>query len=213
MMIRTYVVAIGLALALPAVSFALDIQEVTSPGGIRAWLTEDHTIPFTALEIDFTGGAVLEDADNLGAAYFLTGMFEEGAGDYSAAEYQKRLQETAADFTFDAYSESISISARFLTENREDSIELLRLALESPRFDQDRLEFVRSQILAIIASRENDSGEIAADTINRLAYGDHPFRPPRRRHCGYCHCNDGRRSGGFPCPCADSRRSHSGRCG
>ena len=177
-MIRHLVASVGLALALPTVSLALEIQEVTSPGGIRAWLAEDHTIPFTALEIDFTGGAALEAADNLGAAYFLTGMFEEGAGDYSAAEYQKRLQETAADFTFDAYRESISVSARFLTENREESIELLRLALESPRFDQDRLEFVRSQILAIIASRENDSGEIAADTINRLAYGDHPFGRP-----------------------------------
>lgn len=34
----------------------VDIQEVTSPGGIEAWLVEDHSIPFTALEIRFEGG-------------------------------------------------------------------------------------------------------------------------------------------------------------
>ena len=33
----------------PAKKF-LDIIEVTSPGGIKAWLVEDHTIPVIALE-------------------------------------------------------------------------------------------------------------------------------------------------------------------
>ncbi len=170
--------AIGLALALPAVSHGLDIQEVTSPGGIKAWLAEDSTIPFTALQIDFAGGAALESSGNLGAAFFLTGMFEEGAGNYGAAEYQRRQREAAADFTFDAHRETISVSARFLNENREESVDLLRLALEKPRFDPDRLEFVRSQILAILASRGNDPGEIASDAMNRLAFGDHPFGRP-----------------------------------
>ena len=38
----------------------LQIQEVTSPGGIKAWLVEDHNIPFTALEIQFRGGTSLD---------------------------------------------------------------------------------------------------------------------------------------------------------
>ncbi len=34
--------------ALPAWA-EIKIQEVTSPGGIKAWLVEEHGIPFTAL--------------------------------------------------------------------------------------------------------------------------------------------------------------------
>lgn len=36
------------------------VEEVTSPGGIKAWLVEDHAIPFAALEIRFRGGMSLD---------------------------------------------------------------------------------------------------------------------------------------------------------
>ena len=50
---------LGLVTAVPARA-EVDIQEVTSPSGITAWLVEDHTIPFTALEIRFRGGTSLD---------------------------------------------------------------------------------------------------------------------------------------------------------
>ena len=59
-MIRIFL-ALGLALALAAPARAIDIQEVTSPGGIKAWLVEETSIPFTALEIRFSGGGSLVD--------------------------------------------------------------------------------------------------------------------------------------------------------
>ena len=46
-------------LALPAVA-EVKIKEVVSPGGITAWLVEDHSIPFTALELRFRGGTSLD---------------------------------------------------------------------------------------------------------------------------------------------------------
>ena len=170
--------AAALAVTLPAASFSLEIQEIESPGGIKAWLVEDHTIPFTAMQIYFRGGAVLEPEDKLGAAYLMTGLLEEGAGTHDAAEFQKRQQELAADFSYDAYSETLSVGVRFLTEDRDRSIELLRLSLEEPRFDLDRVEFVRGQVLSILADHEKDPAEIGSRTVDRLTYGDHPFARP-----------------------------------
>ncbi len=46
-------------LVLPAQA-EIKINEVTSPGGITAWLVEDHSIPFTALELRFRGGTSLD---------------------------------------------------------------------------------------------------------------------------------------------------------
>ena len=177
-MIHKIVMSILLTLALPTTGYGLEIQEVTSPDGIKAWLVEDHSIPFTALEIEFNGGAALEELDNFGAAYFLVGMFEEGAGDLDAAAFQRRQQELAADYSFNAYQESLTVSVKFLTENKDESINLLRLALERPRFDQDRMELVRNQILAVLARRQNDLDDIASDRINELSYGNHPFGRP-----------------------------------
>ncbi|HRM76276.1 MAG TPA: insulinase family protein, partial [Paracoccus sp. (in: a-proteobacteria)] len=46
-MIRALATFVFVALAsLPA--RAIEIQQITSPGGIKAWLVEDHSIPFTA---------------------------------------------------------------------------------------------------------------------------------------------------------------------
>ncbi|MGC9420943.1 MAG: insulinase family protein, partial [Rhodovulum sp.] len=47
-------VGLALWLALPARA-AVNIEEVTSPGGVDAWLVESHEIPFVALEIRFRG--------------------------------------------------------------------------------------------------------------------------------------------------------------
>ena len=129
----------ALAFSAASANAAIDIQEVESPMGIKAWLVEDHTIPFIAIEILFRGGTSIEPADKQGGTYLMTGLLEEGAGDFDAAEFQKRLETLAASFGFDSSKEALSVSAKFLTENRDESVELLRIALQEPRFDDEPL--------------------------------------------------------------------------
>ncbi len=43
---------------------AVDIQDITTPGGIHAWLVEEHSIPFAAIEIRFRGGGYKRGCDN-----------------------------------------------------------------------------------------------------------------------------------------------------
>ena len=54
-----YAIVLTVLAALPARA-EVDIQEVTSPGGITAWLVEEHSIPFVALDVRFRGGASLD---------------------------------------------------------------------------------------------------------------------------------------------------------
>ena len=37
-------------------AYAMKIKEVTSPGGIKAWLVEEHAVPLVALRAVFPGG-------------------------------------------------------------------------------------------------------------------------------------------------------------
>jgi zinc protease len=50
----------------PPARAELAIQESPRPGGITAWLVEDHNIPFTALEIQFKGGTSLDAPTSAG---------------------------------------------------------------------------------------------------------------------------------------------------
>ena len=170
-------VLIALALAAPARA-GLEIREVTSPGGITAWLQEESSIPFIALEIRFKGGTSLDLPGKRGATYMMAGLLEEGAGDLDAEAFLKAREELAASFSFDAHGDAVTVSARFLSENRDQAVELLRKALVEPRFDDAAVERVRAQVISIIAGDQKDPREVAAETFDRLAYGDHPYGTP-----------------------------------
>lgn len=173
-MIR-YALVLALALfSLPARA-DVDIQEITTPGGLNAWLVEDHSIPFVALEIRFRGGASLDLPGKRGATNLMTALLEEGAGDLDARGFALEKEALATSLTYDVGADSLSVSARFLTENRDEALELLRKSLVSPRFDEDAVERVRAQIASIIQSDEKDPSKIAGRAVAGLLYGDHPY--------------------------------------
>ena len=166
--------ALLLAFALPARA-EIAIQTVTSPGGITAWLIEDHNIPFTALEIRFRGGTSLDDPAKRGAVNLMTAVIEEGTGDLDSVAFARARDSLAASFSFGSDEDAISVSARFLTENRDQALDLLRRALVEPAFDQPSLDRVRGQVLANIRSDSKDEGAIASRAIRAMAFGDHPY--------------------------------------
>ena len=151
------------------------IQEVTSPGGLKAWLVEEHEIPFTALEIRFAGGTALDAPAKRGAVNLMTALIEEGAAEMNAQTFAESRDALAAEFRFNAGVDSVTVSARMLTENRSKAADLLRLALTAPRFDADAIERVRGQVQSILRANAKDPGELANDAFRRLAFGDHPY--------------------------------------
>ncbi|RME17120.1 MAG: insulinase family protein, partial [Alphaproteobacteria bacterium] len=153
----------------------IDIQQVKTERGLSAWLVEEHSIPFVALELRFRGGASLDLPGKRGATNLMTGLLEEGAADMDARAFAKARDALAADFRFDVGDDTVAVSAKFLTENRDAAVALLHAALTQPRFDADAIERVRAQVLAHLKRRETDPHALAAKTFDALAYGTHPY--------------------------------------
>ena len=173
--------AILLSLTLTAPAHAeVDIQAVTSPGGATAWLVEEHSLPFVALELSFRGGTSLDAPGKRGATNLMMGLIEEGAADLDAREFARATEAMATSFGFSAGSEDVTISARFLTENFDASVELLRKALQEPRFDLADVERVRAQVISGITFELKDPGDIASAAFAAATYGDHPYGTPEQ---------------------------------
>ena len=173
------VVTLAFTLALPARA-EVEITEVVSPGGITAWLVQEPSIPFMALEIRFRGGASLDAPGKRGAINLMTGLLEEGAGDLDARAFARQVEALAASFDYDIGDDALSVSARFLTENREAAVDLLRLSLIEPTFDQVALDRVREQVLTGLRSDTKDPDKIAIKAFDEMAFGDHPYATPYR---------------------------------
>lgn len=172
MMLR---IALFLLVLASPVRAEIAIQEVTSPGGIKAWLVEDHNIPFMALELRFRGGTSLDQPGKRGAVNLMAATLEEGAGDLDAQGFAAARDGLAAKIGFGAGTDEVSVSVQSLTENRDAAMDLLHRALTSPRFDQDAVDRVKGQVLAGLRADEQDPSAIAAKLSRARAYGEHPY--------------------------------------
>ncbi|MFV0292109.1 MAG: M16 family metallopeptidase [Paracoccus sp. (in: a-proteobacteria)] len=161
-------------IALPAAA-TTDIQEVTSPSGIKAWLVEDHSIPFTALSIAFRGGASLDAPGKRGAINLMTHTLEEGADDMDAVQFAAATESLGARISFDVGDDALTVDAQLLSENREEAAGLIAAALTRPSFSEDAVMRVKGQVLSIIRTEDNDPNAIAGKALARSVWGAHPY--------------------------------------
>jgi zinc protease len=156
------------------------VEEVQSPGGVRAYLMQDHSLPILSLALRFAGGAGLDPPGLAGLAHMTTGLIDEGAGDYDNEAFRAALEDNAIRLGFEASRDSISGELKTLTHNRARALELLRLALTRPRFDAEPVERIRSQIEAELRRRSSDPEYVAVRAWNELAFDGHPYARPVR---------------------------------
>jgi zinc protease len=165
-------------LTLPAmlsVHAAVTIQRVKSDAGVEAWLVEDYTVPIISIRFAFEGGSTQDPAGKEGLANLMSGLFDEGAGDLDSDAFQIRVDDAGAEMRFDAGRDHFYGSTRMLAEQKDEALELLRLAIQEPRFDQGPVDRIRGQILAGIVAEARDPNTAAQLAWAKALYDEHPY--------------------------------------
>jgi zinc protease len=165
-------------IAAPVEAQAMKIQEVVTKSGIKAWLVEERAVPLVAMRFAFEGGSSQDPVGKEGLAHFLTGMFDEGAGELDANAFQKRAEEIAMRMSFEDGKDSFFGSFETLTENRAAAVALLKSAINQPRFDPAPIERIRSQLLSSLAFAARDPNRVASERWFKAAFPDHPYGRP-----------------------------------
>ncbi|HPF79204.1 MAG TPA: pitrilysin family protein, partial [Alphaproteobacteria bacterium] len=154
----------------------LDIQEVTSPKGIKAWLVEDKDLPIISLQFSFKGaGAVNNSPEKQGLSRLLSNTMDEGAGDLTSQEFQKVMSDNSISLSFGSGRDDFGGRVETLSRNKEKAFELLTLALTKPRFDEEPLQRMKLANITRIRSSMGDPDWIEARLFNDLAYEGHPY--------------------------------------
>lgn len=166
--------AAGLIVSVPAAD-AANIERVVSPGGIEAWLVSESAVPLVAMNFAFVGGSTQDSADRSGTANMMSSLLTEGAGNLDSDAFQRRLEDTAVRLSFGASRDTFTGQMRTLSRNLEDGFEMLRLALNEPRLDEEPVGRVRAQIQSGIRSQLNDPQAVAARKWFETAFADHPY--------------------------------------
>jgi zinc protease len=173
----TAIAAIMLALPTPSAQ-ATNVERVLSPGGIEAWLVRETSVPLVTMEFAFLGGTSQDSSDKAGIANMVAQLLDEGAGDLDAKAFQQRMEERAIELNFHAGRDYFRGTLRTLTEHREQAFDLLRLALNAPRFDPDPIERVRTQVLSGLRRETTSPNSLSSKRWWATAFPGHPYGVP-----------------------------------
>lgn len=171
--------ALLLAAAVNA-AHATNIERVVSPKGIEAWLVRDATVPLIAVDFAFAGGTSQDPADKPGVAHITSTLLDEGAGNLDAAAFQDAMERNAVELRFRADRDHFRGSLRALSERKDQSIELLRLALTAPRFESEAIERMRAQVLAELRREASNPSDLASKAWWSTAFPGHPYGRPEK---------------------------------
>ena len=161
-----------------SVSQSVNIREIVSPGGVKAWLVEDYAVPIVSLDFAFRGGATQDPQGKAGAVTVMSGLLDEGAGDLDSQAFHRALDEKAVEIGFHADSDKLSGRLRTLSKHLDRAGALLALSVNAPRFDEEPFDRVREQIKAHLRHEINDPGSMAWRGFRARVFAGHVYERP-----------------------------------
>ena len=154
----------------------IPIKEIKTPGGITVWTVEDHSLPIVAVKFLFKdSGSANDPDDKQGLARLLSNTMDEGAGELDSQSFQKALADNSITLQFDAGRDSFGGTLKTLTRNNDKAFELLTLAMNQPRFDEEPVARMRDGNLTRIKSSLSEPEWMAARLINDKAFEGHAY--------------------------------------
>ena len=151
------------------------IQQFTTPGGVSVWLVEEPSIPILSFRMAWQAGQTNDPEGLEGLTGAMVYHMNEGAGEYDAQAFFKRMEELNMSFSCGASNESTYCNASMLTDNASDSFDMIAVALSDPRFDDGPFErFQREQEIGL-NTRETNPQYLASRARIEALYPDHPY--------------------------------------
>ena len=158
---------------------AMPVEIIVSPGGIKAWVIRDRSVPLIAIRFIFRGsGAVSDPIGKFGRANMASALLDEGAGTLGSQDFQREVQDRSILLSFNVGKDILGGTVKVLNRYRKKGLELTRLAIGAPRFDQAAIRRIRAQILTSLKARSSQPDYIAGREWARIMYGDHVYSQP-----------------------------------
>ena len=164
----------------PDAESAVNVRDLVTPRGVRFWLVEDYAVPIVSLDFAMRGGGSQDPAGKSGVATMMAGLLDEGAGDLDHQAFQRALDERAIEMSFHAERDHFGGRMRTLARELDRAGELLKLAVNQPRFDEAPFERVREQMNARLRHDITTPAPCRARPGARACSPATPMRCPRK---------------------------------
>jgi len=141
--------------------------------GPVAYVVPDRELPLVNLVIQVRTGQYVEPADKIGISE-LTGhlLARGGTASKTAEELEEQLDFLAAQLNSGVGESQGTVSLNLLSKDLDAGFAILREVLTQPRFQADKIQLHKDQVLQAMKQRNDDSADIEVREQGFLAYGE-----------------------------------------
>jgi predicted Zn-dependent peptidase len=144
--------------------------------GTPVYAKQDKQFPLVNISVYFRGGRYLVPTGKEGLAAITSAAWRTGgAGDRTAQELDEELDFLAANLGTNIGDVNGSMSLNVLSKDLEAAMAIFMDVLTEPRFQQDRFDKAKDNLLQSMKQRNDDTADIEAREWRRLIYGDDFF--------------------------------------
>ena len=153
-----------------------DITRVELENGITVLCRTNFNSPSVVLQGNLPAGSLFDTEDKLGLADLTASMLMRGTEKRDFQAIYDSLESVGASFGFSAGMHSLGFGGRSLSEDLPLLMEMLTQGLRQPTFPDEHIEKLRSQHLAGLAIRDQNTGDMAELIFDEMLYQNHPYR-------------------------------------
>ncbi len=141
--------------------------------GATMFLVEDHSLPLINIVISARGGSYLDPQGKEGLANFTGNMLRNGGTQsLDPVAFQERTDFLSTNIATTFTDTQFRATLNCLTGNLKESLALFFDMLQNPRFDQERMEIERKNLLEEMRKRNDDTRFMEPRYWGRLVYGE-----------------------------------------
>ena len=147
------------------------VWEDSFANGISVIGTVHDETPFTEITIKIPAGQNYESLGTLGLASMTSLLLNESTTEHTTEELAEKLGLLASSVSIQSDDRSAIIRVRSLSENIDETLQILREKLFKPAFTDEDIQHVKTLMLQSLEQNKKRSGSLARNTTQRLLFG------------------------------------------
>lgn len=159
----------------PSYCWSVNIQELKTNNGIDFWFVEDRSVPIISMSFTFLGGSFFDDETKIGTANLLAALLDEGTGDLNGKEFQEKMNSLGMKLNFSSSKDKFSGFFQTISENKEESFNMLKSALLEPTLDDESIEKIKNQISSGLKIDQSNVQTISSRNFYSEFFKGHKF--------------------------------------
>jgi zinc protease len=152
------------------------ISQQHTTNGMTIYLKENDELPLVDLTLMVPGGSIYDPLDKTGLSeWFAQSLETGGTASLTPAQLEEELDRMAAQLSITSSSYNFQIDLSVHQRDLTRAMGLLADLLRRPRFDRERVELARQQLIEGVHRQNDRPAAIASRYLARAINPGHPF--------------------------------------